>query len=521
MATQSGTLKAGYQLYIDIQNGDSSTVFDYTVTGASVRDNGKAWKSDRVIGPFAEDVSFSVTYTGSPLIYKVQPNGQREYTADTLPASLPAGTSVVVDGSLLVSSMGGPVPIRANASSFAVIGDSFTMQGYNKTDTVERYNSKGWLTHALYLCGFRIKINGIFAAGGTGITSAFSGTTSFSDQLTQAIATKAKNLFVMGGINDALQDVDPQTAIDAYVALVKRAVSAGMRVFVITQPNFSSGYTNYTAARQAAHMRIQSGIRDWCMIQSPINVICIDAAYTGIDPVSTTASWKSGYSYDNLHPKNNAAYFISKPVASVINQLFPPARGMLNSNVDNTVFNAASTNLLANGLMVNSSSGVASGFFTATENSGSISGASVVSRSDGFGNNQSLPITFTAANDSGGLATASNITGYNDGDGVYAECEVTLSAETYVKNVRLQLQINGTVTKYAYFNFNDNSNDVVIGDGNLTYPLRTPIVTYDAAAQGASTGCQAKVYITGAGAGTVTALIGRFQIRRVPKSMMA
>jgi hypothetical protein len=100
MATQSGTLKAGYQLYIDIQNGDSSTVFDYTVTGASVRDNGKAWKSDRVIGPFPEDVSFTVTYTGSPSIYKVQPNGQREYTAATLPdpATLAPGTPVVVDG---------------------------------------------------------------------------------------------------------------------------------------------------------------------------------------------------------------------------------------------------------------------------------------------------------------------------------------------------------------------------------------------------------------------------------------
>ena len=100
MATQSGTLKAGYQLYIDIANGDSSTVFDYTVTGASVRDNGKAWKSDRVIGPFTEDVSFTVTYTGSPSIYRVQPGGQREYTTETLPdpTALVAGETVVLTG---------------------------------------------------------------------------------------------------------------------------------------------------------------------------------------------------------------------------------------------------------------------------------------------------------------------------------------------------------------------------------------------------------------------------------------
>lgn len=100
MATQTGTLKAGYQLVIDIANGDASTTFDYSVSGTTVRDNGKAWKSDRVIGPFTEDVTYSVTYSGSPSIYKVQPNGQREYTAETLPdpATLVAGDSVVLTG---------------------------------------------------------------------------------------------------------------------------------------------------------------------------------------------------------------------------------------------------------------------------------------------------------------------------------------------------------------------------------------------------------------------------------------
>ena len=106
MPTQTGTLKAGYQLVIDIANGDASATFDYSVSGATVRDNGKAWKSDRVVGPFAEDVNFTVTYTGSPSIYKVQPNGQREYTAETLPdpATLAPGATVVVDGVQIESS---------------------------------------------------------------------------------------------------------------------------------------------------------------------------------------------------------------------------------------------------------------------------------------------------------------------------------------------------------------------------------------------------------------------------------
>lgn len=105
MATQSGTLKAGYQLYIDILNGDNDTIFDYSAVGSTVKINERQWKSDRVIGPFQEDVTFTVTYTGSPSIYKVQPNGKREYTTDTLPdpATLGAWDVVTVDGNLLLS----------------------------------------------------------------------------------------------------------------------------------------------------------------------------------------------------------------------------------------------------------------------------------------------------------------------------------------------------------------------------------------------------------------------------------
>ena len=140
MATQSGTLKAGYQLYIDIANGDSSTVFDYTVTGASVRDNGKAWKSDRVIGPFTEDVSFSVTYTGSPSIYKIQPNGQREYMSTALPSPslFDVGTVISVDGNAAIVS-GGQIkyatPFRATwatrqAASSVMAGTELQVTDY-------------------------------------------------------------------------------------------------------------------------------------------------------------------------------------------------------------------------------------------------------------------------------------------------------------------------------------------------------------------------------------------------------
>lgn len=104
MATITGTLKAGYQLYMDIANGDTDTVFSYTVTGATVKNGSSGWKSDRVAGPYQEDVNYSVTYNGSLNVYKVDQLGRQEYTAAALPdpASLPAGAEVVVDGDVVL-----------------------------------------------------------------------------------------------------------------------------------------------------------------------------------------------------------------------------------------------------------------------------------------------------------------------------------------------------------------------------------------------------------------------------------
>lgn len=96
MATQTGTLKAGYQLVIDSQG--ATVDYDVSVTGYAVDFKRIQQKNTLSLGPYKVDCSYSVAVNyGSPVIYKVQPNGLREYTADTLPASVPVGTSVVVD----------------------------------------------------------------------------------------------------------------------------------------------------------------------------------------------------------------------------------------------------------------------------------------------------------------------------------------------------------------------------------------------------------------------------------------
>ena len=516
MATQSGTLKAGYQLYIDIQNGDSSTVFDYTATGASVRDNGKAWKSDRVIGPFPEDVSFTVTYTGSPSIYKVQPNGQREYTAETLPdpATLGAWATVVVDGTLNVQSRGEFVPVRADANSLAVIGDSFSAHSYQNTGTAEEFLSYGHVGNAMMLSGYRLNIvsGGMLAIGFSGVSAAFAGV-KFDTQLTAAIATGSRHLLVMGGVNDAINDVSPDVTFAAYVALINRAVNAGMKVWVCTQSGVSSSHGSYTVARQGAQIRLNQLLRNWFRNTSPRNAVLIDTAKCIIDPSSATWSPKSTHTYDGLHPNNVGAYYIGKEIARVWNLLIPECGDLVSSNADNTTYSSLSTNLVSNSLMISNTAGVANGFTKYAAGGGTMAGASVVARADGIGNDQVLPITFAAAND-GYVFSTGNKTALVDGDTVFAECEVTLSSPVNVRSVKLFLSLTGgTITKTS------TCNQATVNDGayleGFTFIMRTPSIKYVAATFGSTPVATSEVRIAGAGAGSVTAKISKFALHKV------
>lgn len=113
MPTQTGTLKAGNQLVID--SIGSPVDYDVSVTGYAVDFKRIQQKNTLSLGPYKVDCSYSITVSsGSPSIYKVQPNGQREHTAEMLPdpATLGVGDTVVV-GDVVVESTGVRF-IRAN-----------------------------------------------------------------------------------------------------------------------------------------------------------------------------------------------------------------------------------------------------------------------------------------------------------------------------------------------------------------------------------------------------------------------
>lgn len=105
MPTQTGTLKAGNQLVID--SIGSPVDYDVSVTGYAVDFKRIQQKNTLSLGPYKVDCSYSVTInSGSPSIYKVQPNGQREYTALELPdpSSADYGNPYFVGNDIAVSS---------------------------------------------------------------------------------------------------------------------------------------------------------------------------------------------------------------------------------------------------------------------------------------------------------------------------------------------------------------------------------------------------------------------------------
>ena len=407
-------------------------------------------------------------------------------------------------------------------NSLAIIGDSFTSNAYGKTSSSEYWMARGYMTHAMMLSGYRFNLvpGGMCADGGSGVTANINGT-AFNTQLTNAIASGARNLTIMGGINDIKADIDPEVVFQAYVALVLRAVRSGMRVFVLTQPSYDSTCSTYTVARQGAMLRLQNMLRLWCRTKAPKSVILIDTARVYTDPASTTSSPKAGYVYasDKLHPANLGCYYMGKEIARVWNMLVPEVGDLLSSNADNIAFNSQSTNVQQNGLMIANTAGLATGFTASKTGSATLGTLSLEARSDGFGNNQVVPVTFANANEYGRLQ-GDVYTNIAEGDSFYMDCEVTVTSPVNLRCVKGTLQLAGSKLTYsAIVNQVDSSNDIAY-NSDMTLTIRTPIVKYTAATFGSSPTLTPQIYVTGAGAGSVTLKVGRWAVHKIPASVL-
>ena len=90
------TVKANTTLVITPKNG---ATYDLTLGG--ITQYGRT--TGDTIGLFPVDKEYTLVKHGEVEVYAIDQYGNKSYEAADLPASLPAGTSVVVDGQLLMS----------------------------------------------------------------------------------------------------------------------------------------------------------------------------------------------------------------------------------------------------------------------------------------------------------------------------------------------------------------------------------------------------------------------------------
>ena len=100
MATQTGTLRAGYQLVIDSQG--ASVDYDVSVAGYAVDFKRIQQKNTLALGPYKVDCTYSVTAnSGAPSIYKTKEGAAIEYAAGSAPSPglFNLGDIAVISGS--------------------------------------------------------------------------------------------------------------------------------------------------------------------------------------------------------------------------------------------------------------------------------------------------------------------------------------------------------------------------------------------------------------------------------------
>jgi hypothetical protein len=394
-----------------------------------------------------------------------------------------------------------------DSNTLAIIGDSFGAGYLIPTNGLYSEAANCYITYAMALSGRRMRIVGNYAVSGSGVSANLAGT-SMLTQIDSAIASGARNLLCMGGINDAIYDQSLQSVKDAWAVILAKAALYNMQIWLCTQPTMNSANGSYTVARQTQCMEQNNYLRRITLK----NVNVIDCAAAAVDPTSATGNYITNGAKDNLHPSNVGAYYMGKAIATVWNALVPARPTLLTSSADIYSYSSASTNILDNGLFLTGAS-TATGFSTAITATGAVT-PTLVTRSDGFGKDQVLTGTFAANGDGFRLTTSDYKARISDGDILFAEAEVTCSSITNLSGLQLQLILSHTgrdeIATSCYYNSVD---DKALPEG-YTAVLRTPEFTYDAAGFGTVNYLLASVRANGSGAGGATVKVGRMAIRK-------
>ena len=302
MPTQTGTLKAGNQLVID--SIGSPVDYDVSVTGYAVDFRRIQQKNTLSLGPYKVDCSYSVTTnSGSPSIYKVQPNGQREYTAATLPdpATLAPVVPVSVNGRQVVSDgiKFNPISI-SNDNSIAVFGTSIENFTLSADGTSSLAN--GGVNIANSMMGLPWKT--VYDFGVDGDKS-----TGFVTRMQPVLDVNPGWVWVGFPINDVIFDDVPVETTLANMQLVYETFRLyGCTLILNLGQPISAFSTDTSGAKKKRYFQIRAFVEKYAASHN--NVYLLDTAYafTDINPNGGFNIGSPAVTSDGIHDNYVGAF---------------------------------------------------------------------------------------------------------------------------------------------------------------------------------------------------------------------
>ena len=249
----------------------------------------------------------------------------------------------------------------------AFFGDSITAASTAQDTDIATYNfnlgPQSWievLTHQ------RIRTDKSLNFGISGNTS-----TQMRARVDEVAGCDADIMWVLAGANDPSDGVTSEEVelfAENMTYIYQRLLNSGKIVIAI--PTLNRSLLNPASDNTAATIQ---GMQRWVVAQQHRgyrNFYVVDPNFNWTDPTSTTSAPKTYYDYDGLHPRGLGMYWICRPVADLLNQLFPMpyAQPMVSvRDVYNATYNPYG-NLLPAGLLAGSNVNTGSGGPTFTGN---------------------------------------------------------------------------------------------------------------------------------------------------------
>lgn len=202
-------------------------------------------------------------------------------------------------------------------NSFWVMGDSRAANVF--ISTAPREGSLSELNWANTLLGHPYYVQGSSAVSSTR-------TDQLATQMTAALASTARNIYIRSGVNDISADyptasTSGATACANLQTYTKQLINAGRRVFLAEE----IGATGYTQS-QLGQLQILRSCEEKYARANPGNLILVDFATAMYDPTNSTYTslvFKTGYSTDGTHNARLGGYYLGKYFSTILQYVLP------------------------------------------------------------------------------------------------------------------------------------------------------------------------------------------------------